>query len=279
MILGNYINFLANWRALSQVIAKGDPRRVAWEKTTHDFPTLGEVSRNRRMIGQILIEQGVLEKTCLVDRLSDIPTGIKLGTWLVHSGTISAAALSQGLAAQANVKSQYIVADNLSPDLIAMVLAQVALHYAILPIGLTNGELTLASESMLSPIVLVALRRKLGLSIQYVIVPIGQVTVGLRHWYARLRQHEPREILAKAIRDGRLDPSLKQAAWQRYESHQVLLGEVLQSLGRIDTAAFSALLLQHAQTEEPLGQFLVAQSILSPAVLDMAIARQKEIQL
>lgn len=279
MILGNYINFLANWRALSQVIAKGDPRRVAWEKTTHDFPTLGEVSRNRRMIGQILIEQGVLEKTCLVDRLSDIPTGIKLGTWLVHSGTISAAALSQGLAAQANVKSQSIVADNLPPDLIAMVPAQVALHYAILPIGLTHGELTLASESMLSPIVLAALRRKLGLSIQYVIVPIGQVTVGLRHWYARLRQHEPREILAKAIRDGRLDPSLKQAAWQRYESHQVLLGEVLQSLGRIDTAAFSALLLQHAQTEEPLGQFLVAQSILSPAVLDMAIARQKEIQL
>jgi adsorption protein B len=171
------------------------------------------------------------------------------------------------------------VANDISPDLIVKVPAQVALHYAVLPIGLEGDQLTMASESILSPIVLAALRRKLGLSVQYVIVPIGQVTVGLRYWYARLRQDEPREVLAQAIRAGRLDPSLEQEAWQRYESHQVLLGEVLQSLGRIDTAAFSALLLQHAQTEEPLGQFLVAQSILSPDVLDLAIARQKEIQL
>lgn len=279
MILGNFINFMANWRALKQVIAQGNPRRVAWEKTAHDFPTLGEVSRTRRMIGQVLIEQGVLDEARLLQRINDKPPGMKIGTWLVHSDTISAVALSQGLAAQANVTYQSIVADELSPELIAKVPAQVALHYAILPIGLVDDQLTLASESILSPIVLASMHRKLGLSVQYVIVPIGQVTVGLRYWYARLCQDEPRETLAQAIRDGRLDPSLKQAAWQRYESHQVLLGEVLQSLGRIDTAAFSALLLQHAQTEEPLGQFLVVKSILSPAVLDLAIARQKEIQL
>jgi adsorption protein B len=210
------------------------------------------------MIGQILIEQGVLDEARLLQRLSDKPSGMKIGTWLVHSGTISAVALSQGLAAQANVACQSIAADDISPDLIDKVPARVALHYAVLPIGLVGNQLTMASESILSPIVLAALRRKLGLSVQYVIVPIGQVTVGLRYWYARLRQDEPREALAQAIRVGRLDPSLEQEAWQRYESHQVLLGEVLQSLGRIDTAAFSALFLQHAQTEEPLGQFLVA---------------------
>jgi bacteriophage N4 adsorption protein B len=279
MILGNFINFMANWRALRQVMAQGNPRRVAWEKTTHDFPTLGEVSRARRMIGQILVEQGVLEESVLLQRLLDKPSGMKIGTWLVHSDTISAFELAQGLAEQAGVKCQQIVADELSPELIAKVPAAVALHYAVLPIAIAGDKLTLASESILSPIALAALRRKLGLAIDYSIVPIGQVTVGLRHWYARLRQTDPREVLAQAISDGQLDAALEQQAWQRYESHQILLGEVLQSLGRIDTAAFSAILLQHEQTEEPLGQFLVSQSILSPEILDLAIARQKEIQL
>lgn len=37
---GNLINFMANWRALKQVLQHGDPRRVAWDKTTHDFPSV-----------------------------------------------------------------------------------------------------------------------------------------------------------------------------------------------------------------------------------------------
>jgi len=278
MILGNFINFMANWRALKQVISQGNPRRVAWEKTTHDFPSLGEVSRARRMIGQILVEQGALDESVLLQRLNDKPSGMRIGTWLVHSGTISAVELAQGLAQQAGVSYRQIVADDLSPELMARVPAPVALHYAVLPIALERDRLTLASESTLSPITLAALKRKLGLSIDYVIVPIGQVTVGLRRWYARLRQTEPRDVLAEAIREGRLDSSRAQEAWQRYESHQILLGEVLQSLGRIDTAAFSAILLQHAQTEEPLGEFLVSRGILSQEVLDLAITRQKEIQ-
>jgi adsorption protein B len=230
------------------------------------------------MIGQILVEQGALDESVLLQRLNDKPSGMRIGTWLVHSGTISAVELAQGLAQQAGVSYRQIVADDLSPELMARVPAPVALHYAVLPIALERDRLTLASESTLSPITLAALKRKLGLSIDYVIVPIGQVTVGLRRWYARLRQTEPRDVLAEAIREGRLDSSRAQEAWQRYESHQILLGEVLQSLGRIDTAAFSAILLQHAQTEEPLGEFLVSRGILSQEVLDLAITRQKEIQ-
>ena len=33
---GNFINFMANWRAIRQIVRHGDPRRVAWDKTTHD---------------------------------------------------------------------------------------------------------------------------------------------------------------------------------------------------------------------------------------------------
>jgi adsorption protein B len=61
---GNLINFLANWRAIRQVVLYGNPRRVAWDKTMHEFPAIGEPSRARQPIGQILVAQGRSERRC-----------------------------------------------------------------------------------------------------------------------------------------------------------------------------------------------------------------------
>lgn len=279
MLLGNFINFLANWRALKQVVGQGSPRRMAWEKTTHDFPALDEVSRTRRMIGQILVSKQYISEDRLIQALNNKPDGMKIGTWLVHSGEISAQALADGLAEQSGVTLRAIDAYQLTPAVIDEVPASIALHYAVLPLSATDTHLTLASESTLSPIALAAISRKLKKSIDYVIAPLGQVTVGLRHWYARLKQDDPRMLLQRAVELSVIAPADEQRAWARYESHQILLGEVLQSMGRIDTAAFSAILLQHAETEEPLGQFLVSRGVLSQDALDLAIKRQQEIQL
>src|SRR5699024_2859094 len=49
---GNLINFMANWRALKQVLQHGDPRRVAWDKTTHDFPSVTGDARSLRALRQ-----------------------------------------------------------------------------------------------------------------------------------------------------------------------------------------------------------------------------------
>lgn len=278
MLLGNFINFLANWRAIKQVIQQGNPRRVAWDKTTHDFPSLGEISRARRMIGLILVNQGSLTETELKAALLNKPEGMRLGTWLVHSGQISPKQLAQGLAEQAKVESATIDAYSLSPALLSIVPAQVALHYAVLPIKKEGNRLTVASESSLSPIALSALRRKLGMDIIYVIAQIGQVTVGLRHCYARYRLFDPMDSLNAAIAFGRIQESEREAVWIYYVSRQVMLGEVLQTLGRIDTAAFSAVLLQHASSTLPLGEYLVEHDIISQETLDHAITVQKSIQ-
>ena len=57
-----------------------------------------------------------------------------------------------------------------------------------------------------------------------------------------------------------------------------MLGEVLQTLGRIDAAAFSAVLLQHASSTLPLGEYLVENGIISQETLEHAIAVQGQIQ-
>ena len=278
MLLGNFINFLANWRAIKQVIAQGNPRRVAWDKTTHDFPSLGEISRARRMIGLILVSRNCLTEDELKSALLGKPEGMRLGTWLVHSGKISPRQLAEGLSEQAKVPYLSVDAYALSPDLIATLPADIALHYAVLPIKREGRDLVVATESALSPIALSALRRKLGLNVEYVIAQIGQVTVGLRHCYARYRLSDPKETLNAAITFGRLRESDREAAWTYFVSRQVMLGEVLQTLGRIDAAAFSAVLLQHASSNLPLGEYLVENDIISQDTLAYAISVQEDIQ-
>ena len=44
MAWANWVNFLANLRAYRQVRAIGDARRVAWDKTTHVFPSVAQRS-------------------------------------------------------------------------------------------------------------------------------------------------------------------------------------------------------------------------------------------
>lgn len=278
MFLGNFINFLANWRAIKQVIQHGNPRRIAWDKTTHDFPSIGDISRARRMIGLILVNKGFLTAEALKTALLNKPEGMRLGTWLVHNGQLTPLQLAQGLGEQANVRCVSIDAYALSSELLSSIPTEIALHYAILPIARKENRLVLATESALSPIALSAIRRKLGIDIEYVIAEIGQITVGLRHSYARHRMADPMEKLDAAIATGQLKEGDRQAVWTYYVSRQLMLGEVLQTLGRIDATAFSAILLQHASSRLSLGDYLVEHGIITEETLQHAIEIQMKIQ-
>jgi adsorption protein B len=152
------------------------------------------------------------------------------------------------------------------------------LQYAVLPLRLEDKTLTLACESVIDPISLAALARKLKCKIKYVIAPLGQVTVGLRHWYARHRGEDPRALLDHARQTGQITELQASEIWAYFTSHQLLFAEILLSLGRIDTASLSAILLQHAKTDENLGSFLVSRNIVSKETLENALLIQKEIQ-
>ncbi len=74
---GNLINFMANWRALKQVLQHGDPRRVAWDKTTHDFPSVTGDTRSLRPLGQILLENQVITEEQLDTALRNRVEGLR----------------------------------------------------------------------------------------------------------------------------------------------------------------------------------------------------------
>ncbi len=275
---GNFVNFLANCRAIHQIVRHGDARRVAWDKTTHDFPVLGEQGRARRPLGQILIEQGAVTAAQLEAALSRPQRGLKLGSALVHAGTISAEQLAAAVAAQSGFGWERVNALAVPERLVEAVPPEVALHYAVLPVREDGQVLVVASESPLDPVSQAALARKLARQVRCVIAPKGQVTVGLRHWYARHKTEDARSLLDAAVDADRVTRERAASIWAEYVSRQVMFADVLTSLGHLDAAALRSLLLRHERSAMGLGEYLVSDGIISPAVLQEALALQATLQ-
>lgn len=276
---GNVINFMANWRALSQIIAQGDPRRVAWDKTTHDFPSLGEENRARRPLGQILIDQGALTKEQLEQVLMNRLPGLRLGSNLVQQGLLTSEQLAAGVAEQSGVNWEHVDAYGLERYLLHKVPPNVAMHYGVLPLRIEDGVLVLACEVYLDPVSLGALSRKLRSPVTYVIACRGEVTVGLRRWYARGQRIDPKALLQRALTDGLVSEEQSITIWNRYLASQVMLPELLITLGHIDEAALRSLLLRHERSELTLAHFLVDQEVICEQVLAQALTLQGAYQL
>lgn len=279
LLWGNLVNFLANWRAIAQALQAKDIRRMAWAKTDHDFPMLGEGPRLRQPLGQILIAQGALTESQLQEALVRPTPGLRLGSALVHKDLISTAQLAAAVAQQAGVSWEFL-GEHLIPDEIAALLpAHLALHYSVVPLREEGKTLILASESVIDPVSHAALERKLERPVRYLIAPKGEVTVELRRLYAKQHGEPARELLAWAVERKRVSAEQAKELWKFYVSRQLMLGEVLQALGRIDTAVLNALLLRHEQSDDSLGQFLVNQGALTQATLDEALRLQQQLQV
>ena len=278
LLWGNLINFMANWRAVRQVVASGDSRRVAWDKTSHDFPTLGAQGRARKPLGQILVEHGVISEDQLTVARQSVVRGLRLGSQLVHQGSITTEQLAKALAEQGNVSWEFMDGLAVAPTLIAQMPANIALHYAVLPLREEGSVLVLASESSIDPVSLAAIGRKLSRPVRYVIVPKGQVVVGLRYWYARQRTTPARVLLDKVVATGGLTEAEADAMWLEYVSVQLLMGEVLQSLGRIDAAALGSVLLRQERSGLSLGKFLIKEGVITQAGLDEVLQLQDQHQ-
>lgn len=276
---GNMINFMANWRALSQVIQHGDPRRVAWDKTTHDFPSVSGENRALRPLGQILIEHQVITVEQLEHGLTNRISGLRLGGSLLTQGMITAQQLAAALAEQSGVETESVDAWDIPESLIREMPANVALRYAVLPLRLEDNVLTVASENGIDPVSLAALERKMEHAVKYVIVPRGQVVTGLRYWYARHRNPDERGMVQAAVTRGWLTQQQAEEIWQTFVPRQILFAEVLTSLGHINHSAMSVLLLRHERSELALGEFLVSEGVITQETLERILTQQQSLQV
>ncbi len=267
MMWSNFVNFFANLRALRQVMEMGDSRRVAWDKTTHEFPALTEPAR--QPLGQRLVAQGLLDEEQLQTAITS-PVRRRLGRELLLRGWLNSEQLVKALAEQFDLPWAPLNPFKLDPQLIAKLPRRLASHYGVLPVDEDGETLILASESPVSQVSLGVISRQLKRPVKARLAPQGRVTLGLlQHYPSPWQKPETREML-DVLQRNQDDADLI----ERVCAHLVMLGTLLQVRGMVPVALFNQALIDFDPEAQTLGEHLVARGIITEEVLQQALEEQ-----
>ncbi|MFJ4543936.1 cyclic di-3',5'-guanylate-activated glycosyltransferase NrfB [Pseudomonas sp. NPDC088885] len=267
MMWSNFVNFFANLRALRQVMEMGDSRRVAWDKTTHEFPALTRAQRVP--LGHRLVEKGLITEEQLEAAITS-PVRRRLGRELLLRGYIDSTQLVQALAEQLDLEWAPLNPFKLDKRLIEALPRRIASHYGVLPVAEEGETLVLASEGPVSQVSLGAISRQLKRPVRSRLAPQGRVTLGIRYWYASPRQNEEVRHMLQVLERHQDDEALL----ERVSRHQVLLGNLLQVRGMVPPTLFNQTLIDFDAENMSLGEHLIDRGMITREVLEQALADQ-----
>ena len=279
LVWGNLINFLANWRAIKQVLEQGgNPRRVAWDKTEHEYPTVSERIRGHSL-GSILIAKHKVSEQQITLALEKRLADEKLGQSLIRLKIIDVDTLGEALSEQANVKYERINPFNISDEIIHLVPKKVALKYRLLPLREENDLLILTGENRLSPVALASIERQLERKIRYQLCQLGACTVGIRFYYLENVEINPIDKINQKIATGNIPENVRETLLDEYCNSQILFGDALQQAGFIEPAVFNQIIMGFDySSNQRLGDYLVEHQLLSKQVLQEVIELQESRQ-
>lgn len=278
LLWSSLINFTANCRAMRWGVQQDDAGRVVADEMGRDFQRKTTCSPYFRPLGEILLARNMISQAQLEEAVQHRITGVRLGGSLVRSGIINTLQLAEALAEQAGVPMERIDCRCLDKRLVQAVPAGVARHYAVLPLREEPAALVFASESPIDPVSLAALARKVGRRVRYVVVPLGEVVVGLRRWYGETQKYQQHALLSSAAAAGLLRPQQAEALWGEYVSGQILFAEILVAENYLHKTVLNAALLRYEHTEMLFGEFLVQEQVVDQPAIDHALAQQQKLQ-
>lgn len=267
MMWSNFVNFFANLRALRQVLEMGDSRRVAWDKTTHEFPALA--GPQRTALGRQLVAQGLLSEEQL-EAAATNPVRRRLGRELLLRGLIDSQQLVRALAEQLDAPWAPLNPFKLDATRVRTFPRRLALRYAVLPVAEDGHTLVLASERQVSQVSIGAISRHLGRPVSWRLAPQGRVTLGLRHWYGGDRLNEETRTVLEVLERHQDDEALM----ERICIRQVLFGDLLQVRGILPSSLFNQALIDFDPEHQSLGLHLLARGMIDQRVLDDALRQQ-----
>lgn len=256
MLVGNVINFFAVCRAwkifLIHVITG---KRVAWDKTQHSYPTMGELQRHRKLLGDLLLEWQAIDRKHLDQALAmQKQTGKKLGALLREAGLISEEVLADVIAEQNCLPRTRLLPEAVGKFAGRLPRYLVERHRAIPFADGEGGSLNLATAEPLPETALAEIQAEVSERVACFIVCEGEIANAL-NWFNT--GATPRSAEAKKKR-----PLLG----------DVLLGMGVLSLQRLESATANF----DARRNGRIGEYLVAQQLISRSQLEEALHRQNE---
>ncbi|MGD0088508.1 MAG: ATPase, T2SS/T4P/T4SS family [Planctomycetota bacterium] len=138
----------------------------------------------RRFIGQILIDMGILDEEKLEECLKlQQEKGGAIGQVLIEAGYITAEDLLQALATQYNVQTVDLTQIRVPEEVIKMVSVSMAQVYRIVPIAFDNNQLTVAMADPQNVNALDDLRFMLNCQVAAAVASEQQVTAAISQYY------------------------------------------------------------------------------------------------
>jgi len=246
-VVGNAINFCATFVAVQQFWrAERTGQRVAWQKTAHAFPSANELREHRRRLGDLLLENRLVNVAQLREALaSQQRDGGKLGQVLTGLGYVSEDDLLAVLGRQFGVPVCNIDHRMIERTWLERIPRQVAEKNLVLPLRFTNGFLEVACADPAAPGLRRDLEELLGCPMRLNLAGENDIRLAISRAYL---SHE-----------GQAGP---------------MLGELLVRAGAISDDQLRVALDLQKQTGRRLGEVLQDQGMVLPEILAGALRQQ-----
>ncbi len=245
MVVASFVSFAATMRAFRVFGAHLVTRKpIAWDKTSHHFPTNETLTRDRRRLGEILVTWEAVSEDHLKDALKEQrQTQRPLGRILLSRGWLDEETLAEAIATQSELPRAIVM-----PEVVAR-------HRGALPGGLcvriAAAPIGLADDG--APILAVA--RPLSSEQRAEVVDATG--------------HEPVERIVRESEIALGLRTVRRAGWPEGVEPPPLLGDILIQTGGVTQADFdAALAVYQPERDGRIGEHLLR----SGAVTDVALA-------
>jgi adsorption protein B len=268
MVVSNVINFMAvarAWRLFIVHMVTG--RRLAWDKTMHDFPSNEALRDTRQDLGELLVSwQAIAPERLEEARRTDHAREAPIGRVLVTRGWLDEETLAEAIAFQADLPRGRLDAARMDPTRIAT--PETLVRLRVLPQGIdANGHAVFVCASLLDDASLAELRATSGGPVALQIVRESEIAAGLRMLRA--------VGMPVLTGDGEDDasPALADATAARGVP---LLGDIMIEMGLVTRSAFEAALRDYRpERHGRIGDYMVAEAIITSDALTAAVAEQR----
>jgi hypothetical protein len=240
LIAGNAISVLATLRALRQYATyriTGEPLR--WLKTAHVFPNARTLRARARMLGECLLESGLISAEELSQALLlQRGTNLQLGAVLTLSGLVSGNTVTGVLSEQWGIEPSFQIDPRSIPlELLRTLSEHDAERLDVLPLSSTDKEVSIAVARQLPLHERTQLEGLLGAPVRPCLVD--------RELLQRARQKAYRRLVSAPV----LQPLAA-------DGRAPLLGERLVAAGQLSQSDLERALTEQTESGELLGELL-----------------------
>jgi bacteriophage N4 adsorption protein B len=260
MIVGNFINCLAvsrAWRLFIVHLVTG--KKLAWDKTMHDFPSTEGQPNRRQRLGELLMSWQAIDETKLEIALSDArERQLPLGRVLMSYGWLDDETLAEAIAFQWGLQRGVLDEALLLRDH-AQLPVQAIVRYRVLVQGEdAHGHAILLTASALNDDAFQDATSLAGRPLVQRIVRESEISTGLR-------------LVHKGDGSG--------GALARELRGVPLIGDLLVEAGDVHREVFEAALHDYRPDRDGrIGDYMVARTVISPHALSTAVARQRQLR-